>query len=235
LAAVAPKNSVKQARLDERAAQIQSQVAAERRRTQIIIAVFAVLVIGGGGILYFLTNPPNWFGGNATTGSTVTSASMGVVSGVGTGKLSGTVQTITDEGRSHLARPQRVTYVHQPPSSGVHYSDTGAPRPWGVVQTELLPEEYVHNLEHGGIVMVYRCSGTECDAAYAAAQNLFNKLPKDAQFNEVKFLATPYQGMAPKVALLSWDHEQDFTGIPTVADATTFYNLFVDKGPEALA
>jgi hypothetical protein len=235
LAAVAKKNSVKQARLDERAAQIQSQVAAERRRTQVIIAVFAVLVIGGGGLLWFLYSPPNWFGGNATTGGTATSASMGVTSGKGVGKVAGAVQTIADEGRSHVARPQRVTFAHQPPSSGNHYSDTAAPRPWGAVQTELLPEEFVHNMEHGGVVLVYRCSGTECDAAYAAAQNLFSTLPKEAQFNEVKLLTTPYQGMAPKVAMLSWDHEQDFTGMPTLADATTFYNQFVDKGPEAIA
>ena len=232
---MARKNNVKQARLDERAAQIQSQVAAERRRTQVIIAVFAVLVIGGGGLLYFLTNPPNLFGGNTTTGSATTSASMGVTAGKGVGKVTGAVQTITDEGRSHVARPQLVTYQHQPPSSGNHYSDTTAPRPWGAVQTELLPEEFVHDMEHGGVVLVYRCSGPECDAAFAAAQNLFNTLPKEPQFNEVKLLTTPYQGMTPKVAMLSWDHEQDFTGLPSTADATKFYNQFVDKGPEAIA
>ena len=229
---MARKNTAKQARLDERAAQIQAQVAAERRRTQVIIAVFVVLVVGGIGLLYFLTNPPNWFGGNSSTGS---AATIGVANGVGVGKSQGTVQTVTDEGRGHSVRPQRVKYTHQPPSSGMHYSDPGAPHlPWGALQNELLPEEFVHNLEHGGIVLVYRCSGSECDAAYGAAQALFSAMPKEPQFGEVKFLSVPYQAMSPKVALLAWDHEQDFNGIPTVADTTAFYQLFVDKGPEAV-
>jgi hypothetical protein len=231
LAAVAKKKSVKQARLDERAAQIQAQVAAEQRRTRVIIIVFAVLVVGGAGLLYFLTNPPN-FGGNNTGGST--SKAMGVADGKGVGKASGAVQTIPDEGRNHVVRPARVSYKHQPPSSGDHYNEPPlAPRPWGAIQQEVQPEEFVHNLEHGGVVLAYRCSGADCDVAFTAAQNLFNSLPKDSQFSEVKFVSTPYPSMTSRAALLAWDHEQDFDGIPTVADATTFYNQFVDKGPEA--
>ena len=231
---MARKNTVKQARLDERAAQIQSQVAAERRRTQVIIAVFALLVIGGAGLLYFLTNPPSFLGGGNSAGGG-TSASMGVTNGVGVGKPVGAAQAITDEGRGHVVRPARVTYKHQPPSSGMHYNDQNAPyKPWGVAPSELFPEEFVHNLEHGGIVLLYRCSGTECDAANTAAQALFTSLPKEAQFHEVKLLAVPYQAMAPRAALLAWGHEEDFTGMPNLAEATTFYNQFVDKGPEAI-
>ena len=213
---VATKNTAKQARLDARAAQIRSQLEAERRRTNIIIAVFAVLVIGGGGILYFLVNPPQF----------------GPKPAIITGTAIGTIQTITDEGRSHVVRPARVTYKHQPPSSGNHYNDDVSPRPWGNMQTELLPEEFVHNLEHGGMVLVYRCSGSECDDRFQAAQALSDGLPKDPIYHEVKFLATPYQAMAPKAALLMWDHEWDFTGVPTVDDAKTLYNQFLNKGPE---
>jgi len=221
LVAVAKKNTAKQARLDERAAQIRSQVEAERRRTNIIIAVFVVVILGGAGVLYFLVNPP-----------------FQAKPSVATGKPVGAIQTITDEGRGHVVRPARVTYKHQPPSSGSHYSDADAPRPWGNVQTALLPEEFVHNLEHGGMDLVYQCSGSgsgsDCDAKFQAAQVLMDGLPPDTQFSEVKFLATPYQGMSPKAALLAWDHEWDFTGIPTLDDAKTFYNQFVDKGPEQL-
>ena len=213
---MAKKNTTKQARLDARAAQIQAQVAAERRRTYLIIAVFAVLVIGGAGLLYFLTNPPSIGGSKASSAV----------------KKVGGVQTIADEGRGHVTRPERVTYKHQPPSSGQHYNDSGAPRPWGAVQTALLPEEYVHNLEHGGIVLVYQCSGSECDSDFQAAQSLFSQLPKEPAFNEVKFLSTPYQDMKPQAALLAWDHEQDFTGIPSLSDATAFYQQFVDQAPE---
>ncbi|HEV1998182.1 MAG TPA: DUF3105 domain-containing protein [Candidatus Dormibacteraeota bacterium] len=219
---MAKKNTAKQARLDERAAQIRSQVEAERRRTNIIIAVFVVVILGGAGVLYFLVNPPQ-FGPRAA---------------LTTGKPVGSIQTIPDEGRGHAVRPTRVTYKHQPPSSGEHYSDQAAPRPWGNVQTELMPEEFVHNLEHGGIDLVYQCSGSgsgsDCDNKFQAAQALMDGLPKEPGFNEVKFLATPYQAMGPKAALLAWDHEWDFNGVPTLDDAKTFYSQFIDKGPEQL-
>jgi hypothetical protein len=216
LAAVARKNTVKQQRLDARAAQIAAQVEAERRRTYIIIAVFAVLIIGGAGLLYvFTANPFNIGNTNPTTG-----------------KAAGAAYTVTDEGRNHVTRPEVVTYKHQPPSSGNHYNDSLAPRPWGANQTAIQPEEYVHNLEHGGIVLVYKCTGGECDDAYSQAQTLFGQLPQAPGFQEVKFLSTPYQGMTPKYALLAWDNEQDFTGFPSTSDATAFYNKFVNQGPE---
>jgi hypothetical protein len=220
LAAVAKKNTAKQVRLDARAAQIQAQVAAERRRTYIVIAVFAVLIIGGAGALYFLTNPPNLGGNNAAT----------------TGKAVGAAYAVPEEaGTTHVTRPTPVTFKHQPPSSGSHYSDQQAPRPWGANKDALLPEEFVHNQEHGGVVLVYQCSGSQCDDYFAQAQALVAALPKEPSFNEVKFLSTPYQNMSPKVALLAWDHEQDFTGFPSNADATAFYQKFVDKGPEQKA
>lgn len=213
------QKQARQARLDERAAQIRAQVAAERRRTNVVIAVFAVLIIGGFGVLYYLTNPPN-FGGSSAK--------------LPTGKPVGPAFAVADEGRSHVARPQLVTYQHQPPSSGNHYSDAQAPRPWGANHDTLQAQEYLHNLEHGGIVLVYQCSGTQCDDFYTWAQALFGQLPKEPKFSEVKFLSTPYQAMTPKFALLAWDHEQDFTGLPSTADATKFYNQFVDQGPEAI-
>jgi hypothetical protein len=213
------EKQARQVRLDERAAQIRAQVEAERRRTYLVIAVFAVLIIGGAGVLYFLTNPPNFAGPPKFA----------------TGKPVGPAYAVADEGRSHVVRPATVAYKHQPPSSGNHYTEaTLAPRPWGTNHDALLAEEYVHNLEHGGVAMVYKCSGSQCDDYYTHAQQLFGQLPKDAKYSEVKFLSSPYQNMSPAFALLAWDHEQDFTGFPTTADATAFYNKFVDQGPEAI-
>ncbi|MFN2465912.1 MAG: DUF3105 domain-containing protein [Candidatus Dormibacteria bacterium] len=211
---MAKKNTVKQQRLDARAEQIRAQVEAERRRTYIIIAVFAVLIIGGAGILYFFTANPFNIG--------VTQA---------TGKALGGPSAVPDEGNKHVTRPARVTYKHQPPSSGNHYNEgmPTAPRPWGPNQTELLPEEFVHNLEHGGIALVYKCSGSQCDDYYAQSQALFAAVPKEPKFNEVKFLSTPYASMTPRFALLAWDHEQDFSGFPSTSDVTAFYNQFVDS------
>ncbi|MDQ6748694.1 MAG: DUF3105 domain-containing protein [Candidatus Dormibacteraeota bacterium] len=214
---MAKKNNAKQERLDARAAQIRAQVEAERRRTYIIITVFAFLIVGGAGGLYMFTANPFNFGGGNTAGA---------------GKAVGAAYAVPDEGHDHPTRPAPVTYKHQPPSSGNHYNDSGAPRPWGNNQTALLAEEYIHNLEHGGVVMVYKCSGSECDDFYAQSQALSGQLPKDSTYGEVKFLTTPYQAMTPKFALLAWDHEQDFSGFPPTSDVTAFYNRFVNQGPE---
>src|SRR5262245_53797475 len=47
-----------------------------------------------------------------------------------------------------------IDYPDPPPASGNHngrcWSD------WGVIASEVPPERWVHNLEHGGIVFLYR-------------------------------------------------------------------------------
>jgi hypothetical protein len=143
------------------------------------------------------------------------------------------VISVPEEGKTHVARPTRVNYRHQPPSSGNHYSDRNAPVPYDVYD-EVLPEEWVHNLEHGAIVMVYRCDGTtECDTMFGQATQVFDQLPDDPTFGKVKFVSTPYLDMDPKVAVLAWTKELDLDSID-VASITTFYNRYVDKGPELL-
>ncbi|MEA2645932.1 MAG: hypothetical protein QOE92_1015 [Chloroflexota bacterium] len=143
------------------------------------------------------------------------------------------VQAVTSEGNTHIRRPNRVSYTHQPPSSGMHYSDSGAPRRYEAYEESLWPEEWIHNLEHGAIVVVYRCEGTECDDMYAEAGDLLAALPEESKFGTVKALTTPYQDMKPKVAVLAWTKEQDFEKLD-VAGITEFYRKFVNKGPELL-
>jgi hypothetical protein len=220
------KNSAKQARLDARAEQIKLQAAREARTRNIIIAVFAVLIIGGSGVLYFLTNPPSFLGGNSNASAPA-----------------GNAHDVADEGHNHVADGTKVAYKHQPPSSGDHYSSKLGPLPWNTYKDPVQPESFVHNLEHGGVVMVYKCSGTDCDTFYSQAQAVFAKLPKKPapvtpqagvqQIQEVKFLSTPYQDMTPKVALLAWDKEQDLDSIDVTA-ITAFYNTYGDHGREDL-
>ena len=62
-------------------------------------------------------------------------------------------------GRSHVAVGTKVTYTYCPPASGNHYSATGVgpilPRLYGP-NDSTVPENWVHNLEHGAMVIVYR-------------------------------------------------------------------------------
>ncbi len=61
---------------------------------------------------------------------------------------------VPDDGRYHLPFCTPITYNHDPPASGPHWP---WPAPWGP-HHEVVPREWwVHNLEHGGIVLLYNC------------------------------------------------------------------------------
>src|SRR3954469_20155575 len=60
-----------------------------------------------------------------------------------------------DLGNEHVTSGQKVSYPSLPPTSGQHWPAPQAPAPWGV-KTAVLPFEVTtHNLEHGGIVIMY--------------------------------------------------------------------------------
>jgi hypothetical protein len=65
------------------------------------------------------------------------------------------VTPVTDEGRYHLPFCTPIAYKHDPPASGPHWP---WPAPWGW-HPEVVPRQWwVHNLEHGGIVLLYNCA-----------------------------------------------------------------------------
>lgn len=60
-----------------------------------------------------------------------------------------------DQSNAHVPAGQKVNYPSLPPTSGSHWPAPAAPAPWGI-KTAVLPFEVTtHNLEHGGIVMLY--------------------------------------------------------------------------------
>lgn len=88
-----------------------------------------------------------------------------------------------DMGRTHVPVGQKVTYTYCPPASGSHYNASGSgpiqPRLYGP-SDKALPEGWIHNLEHGAMVILYR--GLEgdpgvTDAGQAALQDLFSAFP----------------------------------------------------------
>lgn len=206
------KRLAQQSRLDERAEIIRRRAEIETRNRNIVIAVFVVLIVGGGGILFFLTNPPSFMQAPPVASNFHTAAF-----------------SVPDEGHTHVQNGTALVPKHQPPSSGNHY---GTPLPAGAYATEQQAGNWIHSLEHGYIVLVYRCSGTECADLNSQAKTIFANLPKE-KFNKVKFVSTSYQSMTPKIAILAWDKEQDMD----VMDAkliTAFYNQYVDHGREDL-
>jgi hypothetical protein len=152
--------------------------------------------------------------------------------------VSGTIGTqIADEGTpSHIDPSTQWTYKSYPPTSGPHYSVAGsAPVPWGTVDN-LVEGQFVHNLEHGGIAILYNCpSGTDCTSLKTSLTDYVQKLaPLEPTYGEAKIVMTPYShGMQKKVALVAW-HYIEFLDSYDQNAITQFYENHVDQGPEAV-
>jgi hypothetical protein len=151
--------------------------------------------------------------------------------------ITGTLgQSVPDEGRAHVDPSTSPTYNSYPPASGPHYSVAGAaPVPWQTIGT-LQEGQYIHNLEHGGIVILYDCpTGSDCTTLKNALENYVKNLaPVEPSFNEVKVVLSPYShGMQKKVALLAWDYIQFLDGYDQNA-ITRFYENHVNQGPEKI-
>jgi hypothetical protein len=133
---------------------------------------------------------------------------------------------IPDEGRTHVAEGSAIAYKSNPPASGPHYP---SPWQWGVFDQPIPAGYFVHNLEHGGVDVLYDCP-SGCPATVAVANQAFQTFPKD-KFNEVKLLATPYHGLpsGARVALLAWDIREFFSGDLTLDELQSFYQAHADK------
>lgn len=150
--------------------------------------------------------------------------------------VSGTAgQEVPDEGTpTHIDPGQTWDYKFYPPTSGPHYSVPGsAPAEWQTIGS-LLEGQFVHNLEHGGIAILYNCpSGDDCTSLKNQLENYVKNLaPLEPKYQEVKIVMTPYsQGMQKKVALVAW-HWVEFLDAYDQNAITRFYEIHVDHGPE---
>ena len=211
-----PERELKAMRQTQRAEAARRQKAAERRSLLIIVGVLAAAALAiAVTALYLYNSTPRHL------------TFQPVAQDVG--------QVVPSEGQQHVQAGTQVTYQHQPPTSGSHYSQAGlAPVAWQTIGT-LQPEVWVHNLEHGGIVVLYNCP-TGCDNLQKQLTTYVNSIvPAEPQYGEYKIILSPYsQGMGThKVALLAWGRIEFLDGYDQ-AKITQFYEARVDQGPERI-
>jgi hypothetical protein len=140
------------------------------------------------------------------------------------------LQTVPDQGRSHISPPATFNYNSNPPTSGNHYSLAGtAPAPTGVYQSEIPGEVQVHNLEHGHIGIQYSVTGFSPD--------IRNQLESFTRNHDTWIFMAPRQ-LDPgiQLAFTRWDNKVTCSS-PTnasavVALAQVFYDDFHGLGPE---
>jgi hypothetical protein len=146
-----------------------------------------------------------------------------------------------DLGNDHINPGTQGVYRFCPPTSGPHnnlqnvgpirrnfYEPATAQRPGG----------FVHNLEHGYVVMLYRCGQGGCPSAdeLAAMRRVYEQTPIANRCNTPnKILVARFDDMTTRFAYLVWDRAL-LTDTFDEAQARTFAEQWQDKtGPEAPA
>ena len=138
----------------------------------------------------------------------------------------------------HVAEGTVVTYNHNPPTSGCHYNlgYGKAPIASGVYlpsNTTLTPEYWVHNLEHGYVVVSYNCP-TGCDSDFQALNAWYHTLPPDpgGAVSYPKFIAVPDTAQKEKWDVESWDWFDPVGSTLNLNEVKKFYDNHVNQSPE---
>lgn len=142
----------------------------------------------------------------------------------GTGKIctqSGECeQHILIAGAPHQSGP--IDYPIKPPPGGPHNPCWGE---WGVHDKPLPAENWVHDLEHGGVVLLYHCPG-KCDAEVSDLSDFVASHPRT--------VLTEYDDMKQRFAAIAWGYrllmDKDLD-LDAIGD---FYIEHFDHGPESI-
>ncbi len=136
--------------------------------------------------------------------------SPGVQPGVPAEAAGRTGFATSDLGRGHQPNGSTLRYGFCPPTSGEHWSIPGrAPLRRDVFQSgdSVSPGNWVHNLEHGYVVLAYRSPADE--KAMAGMREVFEKArpgPVAVQCGlPNKVIVVPFSDMAEPYAALAWN------------------------------
>lgn len=133
-----------------------------------------------------------------------------------------------DEGQVHIPGDRAGVYTSPyPPTSGQHRGSTWAD--WEIYDDPMPPEVFVHNLEHGGIVLLYRCD-RPCPETVAALRDLYKTFPK-AKNGRVKMVVAPDPKIRTPIAILAWTWLDELPALDRER-VLRFYRAHVDRGPE---
>ena len=107
---------------------------------------------------------------------------------------------VENEGWVHKNDPVDHVYVANPPASGPHYPVWAG---WGVSEEPIERGQWVHNLEHGGIVLLLGDSASE--EAEAQLRAGFDAIPDDEECGHRRTILTPDPLMDDPVAAIAAD------------------------------
>lgn len=153
-------------------------------------------------------------------------------------------QKVTDLGREHVPAGTKVDYNSNPPTSGSHYSDWIRAR---VLETPPDDRNLVHSLEHGYVILSYRCNLTkgedestssgeaspsgqldtkeQCEGRKSQLSKIYQKKGKR------KLIVAPRTNLDTAFALTAWTYLDKFNDFDTQR-IERFIDAHRDQGPE---
>lgn len=130
-----------------------------------------------------------------------------------------------DMGNLHIGTPEdeHVPYNSSPPSSGPH---VGTLVDWGISETRIEPERFVHNLEDAGVILSYDCPAGCDDITVGLEQLVTDNTGKRLLMMPYSGITDP-QGTPHKGAAVAWTKVFyfDVLDAPTRREIQTFINL----------
>lgn len=208
----------------------------ERNRGRLLVGLAVIAIVAMAGIAFLNATSPAYACGSEWSPAPTGSPAPGA-----TPRL-GYVQT--DTSREHVAVGAFVKYALCPPATGKHYNATGeGPIRAGVYgpDDQQVPQGWIHNLEHGGLVLLYRCTGsdTACTDTGQTALRQFN-----ASFPNSPICNLPAGSIGPVVARfdqMKWPYAALLWGMVLPLDTLdtnqidTFFAQSAERtNPEAL-
>ncbi len=130
----------------------------------------------------------------------------------------------------HVEMCSPVAYASNPPSGGDHWPQWAAYRIYDVPVSR---EMYVHNLEHGAVVLGYRCEQTECPDVVKALTRSYQNARDALCTPAARVVMTQDMKLDTPIAAAAWGATYTATCIDEPS-LTAFVNSAIGKGTEAL-
>lgn len=139
---------------------------------------------------------------------------------------------LPEAGFAHVAVGTPLTYSSNPPASGDHFPAWAR---WGAHDTVIERGFWLHNLEHGGVVLLHRCEGA-CPEVSGALAEVAMARPQDPLCPSPlrsRLLVTPDPLLDVPVAAAAWRriYRADCVDRPSLE---AFIDASYGKGREAI-
>lgn len=132
-------------------------------------------------------------------------------------------EPLCSEGQAHVEIGTEIDWMSNPPNSGPHFPMW---EPWGEHESTVERGYWVHNLEHGGVVLSYLCP-EGCDAELEVLREVIEARP------DSRILMTPDPDLPgpARFAAISWTWVHRFDD-PTLDELLCFVDQHFNHAPE---